>query len=50
MKIKLKGITIEADLSEASFVLGEPIGKNINAGGLNINIADETKQYDVMGP
>lgn len=49
VKIKLKGITIEADLSEASFVLGEPIGKNINAGGLNINIADETKQYDVMG-
>lgn len=49
LKIKLKGISIEADLSDAWFVLGESAGKNSNAGGLNINIADETKQYDVMG-
>ena len=49
LKIKLQGISIEADLSDASFILGEPIGQNANAGGLNINISEGTKQYDVMG-
>ena len=49
LKIKLQGLSIEADLSDASFILGEPIGQNANAGGLNINISEGTKQYDVMG-
>ena len=49
LKIKLQGISIEADLSDASFFLDEPIGQNTIVGGLNINIAEGTKQYDVMG-
>lgn len=49
LKIKLHGMSIEADLSDASFILGEPIGQNANVGGLNINVDEGTKQYDVMG-
>ena len=49
LKIKLPGISIDADLSDASFILGEPIGQRSNIRELNVNIAEETKQYDVMG-
>lgn len=49
MKIKLGGISIEADLSDASFIMGEPIGQRANIGGLNVNVDEGTKQYDVMG-
>ena len=46
-KIKLSGISIAPDLSDASFIIGEPIGANI--GGLNVNVDEGTKQYEVMG-
>ncbi len=49
LKIKIGGLSIEADLADASFVMGEPIGHDVNAGELNINIGEETKQHDVMG-
>lgn len=49
LKIKLPGMSIDADLSDASFILGEPIGQSSNIRELNVNIAEGTKQYDVMG-
>lgn len=49
LKIRLKGASIEADLSNALFIMGEPIGQNSNVEGLNINVDEKTKQYDVMG-
>lgn len=49
LKFKWKGLSIEADLSDASFIMGEPIGQGLNVGGLNINVDDKTKEYDVMG-
>lgn len=49
MKIKWQELSIEADLSDASFILSEPIGLNSYAGGLNVNVAEGVKQYDVMG-
>ena len=49
LKIKWNGISIDADLSDATFILGEPIGQSINAGELNVNIDEKTKKYDVMG-
>lgn len=47
--IKLQGISIEADLSDASFIMGEPISQDSHARGLNVNVAEGTKQYGVMG-
>lgn len=49
LKIKVGGLSLEADLSDASFVMGEPLGKNAEIKGLNVNISEATKQYDVMG-
>lgn len=48
LKIKLGRISIEADLSDASCIMGEPIEQGVNIRGLNINVSEETKQYSVM--
>lgn len=45
LKIKVGRISIEADLSDASCIMGEPIEPGGSIKGLNINISEETKQY-----
>lgn len=49
LKINVGGLSFEADLADASFIMAEPLGKNSEIKGLNVNIEEGTKQYDVMG-
>ena len=49
LKINVGELSFEADLSDASFIMAEPLGKNSEIKGLNVDIEEGTKQYDVMG-
>lgn len=48
LRIKLDGLSLKADLADASFIMGEPLGQGADIRGLNVNIDEGTKQYDAM--
>lgn len=49
LNFKIAGITFEADLDDASFILAEPFGEGVDLNGVNINISNESKEHPVMG-
>ncbi|SCG87345.1 Uncharacterised protein [uncultured Clostridium sp.] len=49
LKIGSGGLSLEADLADAFFIMSEPLGKESEIGKLNVNIEESTKLYDVMG-
>ena len=49
LSFKTAGLTLEADLDEASFILAEPFGEGVDLNGVNINISNESKEHPVMG-
>ena len=49
LKIGSGGLSLEADLADAFFIMSEPLGKESEIGKLNVDIEESTKLYDVMG-
>lgn len=47
LKIGSGGLSLEADLADAFFIMSEPLGKESEIGKLNVNIEESTKLYDV---
>lgn len=45
LKIRAGGITIDADLSEATFILAEPMADGKNIRELNVNISESVKEH-----
>ena len=45
LKINVGGVTIDADLSDAKFIMADALSPGQNMNGLNINISDEVKQH-----
>ncbi len=45
LKINVRGLVVDADLSDAKFIMADPLASGQNENGLNINISEEVKSY-----